>query len=115
MISEEEAEKALMFLKGSDAEAAKAKAYVELLDDQKKTILADQYMKATASAATESIKITESQKDKMAEASDAYKDHIRKLHDARYDWERARNLRKSAELQIEMWRSQNANMRRGNP
>ena len=89
----------------TDEPAANAKAYVDLLDDQKKTILADEYMKAEGS---------QGDRNKVAESSEAYKAHIKKLHDARYDWELCRNRRKSAELRVEVWRSQNANMRRGN-
>ena len=99
------AEKALAYLVDSDVDAAMAKARVDLLDDRKKTILADEYMKASGS---------QGDRIKAAESSEAYKSHIQKLHDARYEWEIIRNKRKSAELQIEMWRSQNANMRRGN-
>ena len=105
MVTFEHADEALEYLKESDIPAAKVKTYADLLDDQKKTILADQYMKATGS---------QGDKNKIAESSEAYKEHIQKLHDAKYEWEIYRNKRKSAELQIEIWRSQNANMRRGN-
>ena len=105
MITEPMAEKALEYLKSTDVGAAKAKAYMDLLEDQKKTILAVEFMKAEGS---------QGEKAKVAEASKDYADRIQKLHDSRYDWEKTRNLRRSAELQIEMWRSQNANMRKGN-
>ena len=105
MISENDVDKALNYLKGSDAGAATAKAYYELLGDQKKTVIADQFIKAEGS---------QGDRLKIAEGSEEYKAHIQKLHDACYDFEIVRNRRKSAELQIEVWRSQNANMRRGN-
>lgn len=99
------AEKALNYLKSTDTTAATTRAYCQLLDDQKKTILADQYIKSDGS---------QGDRLKHAESSEEYKQHLKKLHDSIYDWELIKNKRKSAELQIEIWRSQNANMRRGN-
>ena len=67
MVTFEHADEALEYLKESDIPAAKVKTYADLLDDQKKTILADQYMKATGS---------QGDKNKIAESSEAYKEHI---------------------------------------
>jgi len=96
----------LNYLKDTDGGAAKAKSYWSGLEDQKKTILADQKLKANGTSATE--------RAVQAEASQEYKKHIKLVEEAHYDWLVVMNQRKSAELQIEMWRSFNANQRKGN-
>ena len=54
------------------------------------------------------------EKLKKAEGSTDYHNHLEKLRNANMEWELIRNKRKSAELQIEMWRSINSNQRKGN-
>ena len=105
MISINDAEQALNYLKSTDEEAARAKSYLNALEDQKKTILAVQFHECTGSAA---------ERTQKALASDEYSEHIEKIKDAMYDFELLRNRRKSAEVQFEMWRSINSNQRKGN-
>lgn len=106
MIDYTDAEKALEYLKSTDREAARAKAYATFLDDAKKTVLAMTYNAFESGSAAD--------KAKKAEGSQDYLDHIKKLQKANEDWEVLRNKRKSAEIQIEMWRSVNSNQRKGN-
>ena len=75
------------------------------LDDRKKTMLAAQYEKFNGSA---------TDKTQFALNSFEYSEHLEKINKAFCEWETLRNQRKSAELQIEMWRSVNSNQRKGN-
>ena len=106
LIDFNDAEKALEYLKGTDKEAARAKSYAAALDDAKKTVLAFVYNDLTEGSAAD--------RQKKAEGSDDYHSHLEKLRKANEEWETLRNKRKSAELQIEMWRSINSNQRKGN-
>lgn len=105
MINYEDAEMALNYLKSTDEEAARAKAHYMALDDVKKSVLAAQYEKQQGSAADKAQKALESME---------YCLHLEKINEAFLVWEILRNRRKSAELQIEMWRSVNSNMKKGN-
>lgn len=106
MIDVEDAEKALNYLKKTDKEAARLKAYASSMDDLKKTVLATSYCDRADGSGTE--------KTKYAEASSLYKNHIEATREA-YEYSLImQNQRKSCELQIEMWRSINSNQRKGN-
>lgn len=106
MIGFEDAEKALGYLKHTDTEAARAKTYAAALDDMKKKVLAMMYNNLKEGSASDRLK--------KAEGSNYYHAHLEKLRAANEEWEILRNRRKSAELQIEMWRSVNSNQRKGN-
>lgn len=105
MIDYKDAEKALEYLKQTDTEAARLRALYMGLDDIKKTVLAAAYEQQEGSAAD---------KTQKALNSESYAQHLSKINEAFCSWETLRNKRKSAELQIEMWRSVNSNQRRGN-
>jgi len=105
MIDYNAAENALRFLGRTDEEAARARAHYMALEDLKKTMLAAQYEKQEGSAAD---------KNQAALNSIEYSQHLEKINNAFVEWEILRNKRKSAELQIEMWRSVNSNQRKGN-
>ena len=99
------AEKALEYLKNTDTEAARARALKDGLDETKKSVSAIEFMKASGSAA---------ERTQKALASEEYLTHLDKLENAVLEFETLKNKRKSAELQIEMWRSINSNMKKGN-
>lgn len=105
MISLKRRDKSLKFLHETDEQAAKAKSYLAGLEDQKKTILAIEFQRADGS---------QGEKLKIAESSQAYKDHLKKLEYAVYDYEVLRNRRSTEALIVECWRSENANRRVGN-
>lgn len=105
MITIDDAEKALNYLKDTDKECARRKAEMEALSDLKKTVVALEFAEAKGSAA---------ERTKTAEGSQELLLHINKIKNAVFEYEEMRNKRKSAELQIEMWRSINSNMRKGN-
>lgn len=106
MIDVGDAEKALDYLKGTDREAGRLKTYASAQDDLKKTIIALTYNDLKEGSAADRLK--------KAEGSEHYRAHLEKLRKANEEWEVMRNMRKSAELQIEMWRSINSNQRKGN-
>lgn len=107
MIDYNDAEKALDYLKSTDNEAARLRAYADALDDLKKNVVA-----MLVNGITE--KLSAADKLKQAEGSQEYHSHIEKLRKAKEDWFIIQNKRNSAVHQIEMWRSVNSNQRRGN-
>lgn len=105
MIDYGDAEKALGFLKSTDKEAALLKARWSWLEDKKKTIEAICFMDAEGAQGA---------REKQSRVDDRYKAHLMEIKEAHEEWLVTYNLRKSAELQIEMWRSVNSNQRKGN-
>lgn len=106
MIDYNDAEKALDYLKSTDKEAARLKSRYHLLDDRKKTIMAVIFGDVEGKSAAD--------KEKKALADKRYRDHLMEVSNAHEEWLVIYNQRKSAELQIEMWRSVNSNQRKGN-
>lgn len=106
MIDYTDAEKALEYLKKTDEEAARAKAYASALDDMKKTVLAMVYNELKEGSQGEKLK--------LAEGSQDYQNHLEKLRKANEDYHIINNRRITAATQIEMWRSVNSNQRKGN-
>lgn len=106
MISKERLEKALSYLVDTDEPAAQAKALMTRLEDAKKTVQALEYFKSPEGSAAG--------KTQDALASKAYRDHIELLGNAVADYELLRNKRATETLVVEIWRSVNANQRRGN-
>ena len=105
MISEKRIEAALTLLRESDIPMANARALMTGLDDQKKTVLAVEFLKAEGG---------QGERQEKARASEAYKSHLEKYKAAVYDFEELRNRRQTEILIVETWRSINANQRRGN-
>ena len=106
MINYNDAEKALEYLKSTDAEAARRRAYAAALDDMKKTALAMIVNSFDKGSAAEKLKKAEGHPD--------YHTHLENLKKANQEWFEMQNKRTSAALQIEMWRSVNSNQRKGN-
>lgn len=104
-VGPERLRKALIYLAETDEPFAKAKALVEGLSEQRKTIKAVAYLQSTGS---------QGDRTEMAYACAAYKQHIDKLNDAIYDFEIMRNKRSTESLIVEVWRSFNAARRSGN-
>jgi hypothetical protein len=106
MIDYDAAEKALEFLKSTDQEAGRRKAYANALDDMKKTVLAMTYNELKEGSAADRLKKSEGHPD--------YQSHLEKLRQANEDYHVMNNQRITAATQIEMWRSVNSNQRKGN-
>lgn len=105
MISDEQAELALDFLKASAKAYAKAKAeriYIEEFRKSKKAILMKQSGDQSAAA-----------QERDAYAHPEYQELLLGLKDAVENEENLRWKIASAELQIELWRTQSANNRKG--
>jgi hypothetical protein len=98
-------ERSLHELANTDESYAKAKALVKYLEHKGKTIKATEYLKASG---------TVGERESEAYTSKAYKAFSEELKNAVYDEQILAAKRKTAELAIEVWRSQNANQRRGN-
>jgi hypothetical protein len=106
MITYEDAEKALDFMKQTDKEAARLKAYAGALDDMKKTVLAMVYNDIKDGPQGDRLK--------QAEGHPDYVKHLEKLRIANEENYVMTNKRISSATQIEMWRSVNSNQRKGN-
>lgn len=98
------AEKALEYLAQTDLAIAQAKSLMIGLDEQRKTIEADEFLKNEGSAA---------ERKQRALASESYCHHIEAYKDSVLTYETLRNRRLTATLQIEMWRSVNSARNKG--
>ena len=105
MLNYNNAEIALQYMVNTDEEYARAKTLSDALYEQKKTIQAMQFLKATGSAAD---------KTQQALASEEYQLHLQHIKDAQIDFETLRNKRLTNMCIIDMWRSVNSNQRKGN-
>ncbi len=105
MIKESEAFEHLQHLINTDVEAGRAKALMDSLDEQRKTIEAIEFLKQSGSAA---------ERKQMALASDSYLGHLAKLEDARYTFETLKQQRLTSCAAIDMWRSINSSQKKGN-
>ena len=105
MINYNHAAEALDYLVSTDEECGRAKALYDGLYEQRKTVRAMQFLKATGSAA---------ERTEKALASPEYKEHLKLTSDAQMDFEILRNTRLTKQSIIEMWRSVNSNQKKGN-
>tara|TARA_R110002033_G_scaffold159384_1_gene195661 strand:- start:4825 stop:5145 length:321 start_codon:yes stop_codon:yes gene_type:complete len=105
VINYNDAEVALQYLNDTDEPAAMAKALYDGLYEQRKTIRAMQFLKATGSAA---------ERTEKANASIEYQEHLQLIKDAQIDYEILKNTRETKVRITEMWRSVNSNQRKGN-
>ena len=105
-ITDERLTKALTYLAETDQACAYAKALVEGLSEQRKTLKSILMMK--------SLQKSNDMRTADAYASEQYQEHVEKLQNAIADYETMRNKRMTEQLIIEVWRSCNANRRNGN-
>jgi len=108
MIDLERRDKALQYLIDTDERAARAKSYMMGLAHQEKTILGQLVLDQR------SLDGTVGEKEGRARNSEEYTEWRGKYENAVADYEIYRNRRNTAELIIELWRSENANKRQGN-
>lgn len=95
----------LDLLLATDEVQAKARAYVKAMEHRLKVIRSEELLKASGTVA---------EKEAIAYSSSAYINAVNEYENAVYDNELYCAQRKTAELHIEVWRSQNANRRVGN-
>ena len=98
-------ERALKYLSETDEAHAKAKALVKAMEHGFKTIKAAEYLGADG---------TNGEREQKAYASQAYTEWTEKYEKAVVDFELMENKRERAILTIDVWRSLNANQRKGN-
>ncbi len=102
---EDDVSKALNYLASTDEAEANAKALVKAVDEGRKIIKAQVFLAAKGTAA---------ERTEIAYASPEYQAQIERQQDATADHALLHTKRKRAELMIEVWRSTNANRRKGN-
>ena len=103
MISDEDVEKAIDYLRDNADNAAKARAeriYMEEFRKSLKALIMKEHIDATVSA-----------QEREAYADPRYQTHLEALRQAVYRDEKARFMRIAAEAKIEAWRSLSANSR----
>lgn len=105
LITEKSVEAALRYLAETDAKHAMAKAEINALEDLTKTVFGFSFESTTG--AVEARKAA-------AYTTNEYIAHIEKKKQAEIAYFEMDNKRKRAMLQIEVWRSLNANRRQGN-
>lgn len=105
MIDTERRDKALQYLIDTDEKAAKARAYMLGLMKQESTIVGSLILQ---------LKGTVAEKEAGAKTSHEYKCWREDYENAVADFEIYKNRRHTAELIIEVWRSEGANRRQGN-
>jgi hypothetical protein len=103
MISEDDIEKALDYLRDHALLAAKAIAESWYMQDYRKVVKAEEMARCNESAVNA--------QERFAYSSDAYKEHLVATMTAIEKEQTERFLLKAAEAKIEAWRSQQANYR----
>lgn len=103
MISDEALEKALDYLRDSAEETARKRAERLYLDDFSKVV--------RATIMSEHLAEPVNAQERYANSDIRYKNHLEGLRQAIFEDEKARFLRDAAAVKIEVWRSQQANMR----
>ena len=103
MITDEQLEKALDYLRDSATEAAQARANRLHLDDYSRVL------KATIMA--EHLAEPVNAQERWAYSDIRYKNHLEGLKVAIFEDEKHRYLREAASAKIEVWRSEQANAR----
>ena len=104
-VTNEDMEKAIMFLVDSDEEYARRKAYFNGLDRQTKTIKAMAFMRSNEPTATA--------KENAALISPAYRDHLDRMHTAEQDFLIVQEQRNTSITIIDVWRSLNSARAKG--
>jgi hypothetical protein len=103
MISDDEIEKALDYLRDNALSAAKARAERLYMEEYRKTVKAELMSQSNLEAI--------GAQERFAYAHDEYKGHLDAMRTAIELDERHRFLLRAAEAKIEAWRSEQANQR----
>lgn len=99
-INRELMEKAVMYLAETDEAFARARAIRDSLEEQKKPILASIFMRANGGSAAANKEI--------ALNSMEYRQHLERWENANLDYLTLQAKRRTAEIQIDCWRSLNS-------
>ena len=104
IISDKDVEEALAYLASTDSECAKRKALMKRLDYQRNTIKSLAMLDAEDDAIKSGERLSVARKEEFLE----------EYQDAVAEYETLNNLRNTKIGIIEVWRSEQANRRRGN-
>jgi len=103
MITDEEIEAAVDWLRTGAEDCARARAERVYCDEYRKSL--------KAILASQSNESSEAAKERWAYAHEKYQDHLKALRAAVLEDEKNRALRVAAELRIEAWRTMSSNIR----
>lgn len=104
-VTDDEMERAVMFLASSDENYARAKSYFNGLDRQTKTIKAMAFIR--------SAEKTAAGKEQEAYVSPAYRAHLEKMESAELEYLTLQEQRNTSIVMIDVWRSLNSARAKG--
>lgn len=96
VVNEERVMRALTFLSSTDKELARSKALLDGLEETKKTVRASAFLKAQGA---------QGERAEKAHDSAEYREHLKKLGDAVYEYELLKAQRTTEALYVDVWRS----------
>jgi hypothetical protein len=102
MVTDEQAERAADFIRDNAEKFATAKANRIYHEEYRKSLKAILFCDEQGSAAL---------REELAYSNDRYLDHLKELRQAVFEEEKLKGMIKAAEMKIEVWRSQSANLR----
>lgn len=102
MVSDEQAEKAADYIRDHATAFAQAKA---------NRIYHEEYRKSLKSMLFNHVEGAAAVRESLAYADERYLKHLEDLKQAVFEEEKLKGLIKAAEMKIEVWRSQSANLR----
>ena len=105
-ITDDEAQKAVDYLVSSTKDYAMWKSRMVFLDKNRKTVRAIAILRATGKTISENTI--------RGEASEDYQNALKEYEEAVEQFTLIDSYRKAAETKIDLWRSINASLRRGN-
>lgn len=105
MITDEEVEKALDWMRDNSTKAAHARADRAYVEEFRK-VLKGQIMRENASLALGA-------QEAMAYADPRYEQHLKAIKEAVYEDERLRFMFTAAQAKVDAWQTQSANNRKG--
>lgn len=104
MITDEECERAVLYLRDHAPEVGRLKGAL---------VAAEENLKVAKATAVLQHEGTAQQREALALTSGTYQTAVREKANAYADYETARLLYKAAEVRVDAWRTEQANQRRG--
>ncbi len=114
LIDDDVVESALEYLANTDEECARAKALMKRLDHERNTARSLAMLEVDEDVAQYTKKMTVAAKESLAYTSKRYQEWLEEYGNAVADYEILNNKRATEIARIEVWRSEQANRRRGN-
>lgn len=114
LISDRTVSDALEKLSQTDGEVATLKAIMKSKEHQRATIKALAYLEAEQIAIEKGERWSVAKKEAVAMGSPKYRKWVEEFENSVADYETMNNERNTHILEVEVWRSEQANRRRGN-